>query len=102
MISHLFLLVFETFVVFRRDSSLRVMGWCFREMFLLLCWCLLSFYKETNICGSGCGFVWFVCVCMFVSALLCAFHPRLVYEKSFEMCICLRPEFGCPEVTLGG
>ena len=25
-----------------------------------------------------------------------------IYEKSFEMCICLWPEYDCPEVTLCG
>ena len=26
----------------------------------------------------------------------------LIYEKSYEMCMCLWPEFDCPEVTLCG
>ena len=53
-------------------------------------------------------FVSDVCVCMFYVCEVTGFvdwlDRGLIYicEKSLEMCICLWPEFDCPEVTLCG
>ena len=49
-----------------------------------------------------------VCVCMFYVCEVIGFVDWLdrglihICEKSLEMCICLRPEFDCPEVILCG
>ena len=49
-----------------------------------------------------------VCVCMFYVCEVTGFVDWLdrvfiyICEKSLEMCICLWPEFECPEVTLCG
>ena len=56
-------------------------------------------------------FVSDVCACVFYVCEMIGFVDWLdksliyiiyMYEKSFEMCICLWPEFECPEVTLCG
>ena len=56
-------------------------------------------------------------VCLQLHTGVCVFHPSTLYknnwldrwliciyicERSLEMCICLWPEFDCPEVTLCG
>ena len=53
-------------------------------------------------------FVSDVCVCMFYVCEMIGLVDwldrglRYICKKSLEMCICLRPEFDCPEVTLCG
>ena len=62
----------------------------------------------SNIEGTNASKICLWCLCMYVLCLWSDWFCRstwqrvdvIICEKSLEMCICLWPEFDCPEVTL--
>ena len=65
-------------------------------------------FNRGNIEGTNSSKICVWCLCMYILCLRIDWFCRLtwlrvdiyIWKKSLEMCICLWPEFDCPEVTL--
>ena len=74
------------------------------------CPSLMCSFNRGNIEGTNSSNICVWCLCMYVLCLRSDWFCRLSWqrvdiytcEESLEMCICLWPEFDCPEVTLCG
>ena len=70
---------------------------------------LMCSFNRGNVEGTNSSKMCVWCLCMYVLFYVCKvigfvdwLGKGYIYEKRFEMRICLCPEFECPEVTLCG
>ena len=127
---NLFSSVYSTFWIWKRSESsifsrLQINFWMFHLQLLvkqlqIAPWNGRRYQQVLALCDLLTGVilkgltlrkcVFDVCVCMFCFMFTKWFFKFIfwtdltkglyIYEKSFEMCICLWPEFDCPEVAL--